>query len=58
MGKNMCGIGIQAFYLCPDNNCPTNKVYKLIIFIHYFVICLYLILGFCTKQYFTRLIIY
>lgn len=25
MGNNMCGIGAQAFYLCPDSMCLTNK---------------------------------
>jgi len=25
MGNNMCGIGAQAFYLCPDYICLTNK---------------------------------
>ena len=31
MGNNTCGIGAQAFYICPDNICPTNKVtYKKI----------------------------
>ena len=26
MGNNMCGIGTQAFYLCPDSVCSNNNI--------------------------------